>query len=436
MEAGRGGRLRRRLLRQHARGGARPSSRSRHIVADGHGYAAGGRRRVHPAAAPGRDASRRVQPALRRLGRGHAARTCSDLSDDLAAEPHGRRRLLQPARTAPGPQPVYNRDAAARDALRKVKAIFDPNGDHEPRQALLRGARRASASPERRPDDGPHRLPRRRDALHALQLLQVDPLRPREEPPLRQGLPQRRGRPVPLLLGRRPAHHRAQPDGRAQRGHRPGRRHRLQVPALRQLRRGLQAVPLRHGAARSRCASSARTSWSMDRVPESLPPADRAGAGGQSPARARRRPSARPGPRGSASRTRRAEPVDVVFYRRLQVLPGGEPAGDGAHAGRGCSSAAGLSVGLCPRPAAAAASPTTWATATSSPRPARGCSSSGRPPASRPSSRRAPTAATCSRALYPQLGARRRTAEVLHTRRAASTGSSRTGASSSPRPSP
>jgi FAD/FMN-containing dehydrogenase len=25
-------------------------------------------------------------------------------------------------------QPVYNRDAAARDALRKVKAIFDPVG--------------------------------------------------------------------------------------------------------------------------------------------------------------------------------------------------------------------------------------------------------------------------------------------------------------------
>ena len=25
-------------------------------------------------------------------------------------------------------RPVYNRDAAARDSLRKVKAIFDPNG--------------------------------------------------------------------------------------------------------------------------------------------------------------------------------------------------------------------------------------------------------------------------------------------------------------------
>ena len=29
-------------------------------------------------------------------------------------------------------QPVYNRDAAARDALRKVKAIFDPAGIMNP----------------------------------------------------------------------------------------------------------------------------------------------------------------------------------------------------------------------------------------------------------------------------------------------------------------
>ena len=50
-----------------------------------------------------------------------------DLSDDLAANliaagayfsrPYG-----------PWAQPVYNRDAAAKDALRKVKAIFDPVG--------------------------------------------------------------------------------------------------------------------------------------------------------------------------------------------------------------------------------------------------------------------------------------------------------------------
>ena len=29
-------------------------------------------------------------------------------------------------------RPVYNRDAASRDALRKVKAIFDPNGVMNP----------------------------------------------------------------------------------------------------------------------------------------------------------------------------------------------------------------------------------------------------------------------------------------------------------------
>ena len=70
VEAGGRGRLRRRALRQHPRGGAdlrrdrahrRRRSRLRRR----------GRRRLHPAAAPGRDASRRVQPALRRLGRGH-----------------------------------------------------------------------------------------------------------------------------------------------------------------------------------------------------------------------------------------------------------------------------------------------------------------------------------------------------------------------------
>ena len=74
VEAGGRGRLRRRALRQHARGGAdlrrdrahrRRRSRLRRR----------GRRRLHPAAAPGRDASRRVQPALRRRGRGHRGRT-------------------------------------------------------------------------------------------------------------------------------------------------------------------------------------------------------------------------------------------------------------------------------------------------------------------------------------------------------------------------
>ena len=49
-----------------------------------------------------------------------------DLSDDLAAN------LIAAGAYFSRPygawaQPVYNRDAAARDALRKVKEIFDPN---------------------------------------------------------------------------------------------------------------------------------------------------------------------------------------------------------------------------------------------------------------------------------------------------------------------
>ena len=75
--------------------------------------------------------------------------------------------------------PVYNRDAASRDALRTRQGGLRPGRRHEPRQALLRRARRARR-PRREggPTDGAHRLPPRRDALHALLLLQVDPLRP------------------------------------------------------------------------------------------------------------------------------------------------------------------------------------------------------------------------------------------------------------------
>jgi hypothetical protein len=43
---------------------------------------------------------------------------------------------------------VYNRDAAARDALRKVKAIFDPAGVLNPGK-LCFGAPVAAASHER-----------------------------------------------------------------------------------------------------------------------------------------------------------------------------------------------------------------------------------------------------------------------------------------------
>ena len=54
-----------------------------------------------------------------------------DLADDLAAN------LIAAGAYFSRPygswaQPVYNRDAAARDALRKVKAIFDPAGVMNP----------------------------------------------------------------------------------------------------------------------------------------------------------------------------------------------------------------------------------------------------------------------------------------------------------------
>ena len=126
VEARRGGRLRRRALRHHARGGARlhrdrPHRRRRSRLRRG------GRRRLHPAAAPGRDASRRVQPAVRRP---RIAATAEDMKDLATTSPP---ISWPPAPTSAGPygswaQPVYNRDAAARDALRKVKAIFDPAG--------------------------------------------------------------------------------------------------------------------------------------------------------------------------------------------------------------------------------------------------------------------------------------------------------------------
>ena len=101
-----------------------------HIVADGHGYAA-------------EDVGVYIQP--QHQGVTHhvefslpydasvagTADDMKDLADDLAANliaaggyfsrPYGSWAL-----------PVYNRDAAARDALRKVKAIFDPAGVMNP----------------------------------------------------------------------------------------------------------------------------------------------------------------------------------------------------------------------------------------------------------------------------------------------------------------
>ena len=101
-----------------------------HIVADGHGYAA-------------EDVGVYIQP--QHQGVTHhvefslpydaaVAGTRADmkeLSDDLAAN------LMAAGAYFSRPygswaQPVYNRDAAARDALRKVKAIFDPAGIMNP----------------------------------------------------------------------------------------------------------------------------------------------------------------------------------------------------------------------------------------------------------------------------------------------------------------
>ena len=55
----------------------------------------------------------------------------SDLSDDLAANLMAAGAYFSRP-YGPWAQPVYNRDAAARDALRKIKAIFDPAGIMNP----------------------------------------------------------------------------------------------------------------------------------------------------------------------------------------------------------------------------------------------------------------------------------------------------------------
>jgi FAD/FMN-containing dehydrogenase len=101
-----------------------------HIVADGHGYAA-------------EDVGVYIQPQHQGVTHhvefslpydASAAGTredMKDLADDLAAN------LMAAGAYFSRPygswaQPVYNRDAAARDALRKVKAIFDPAGIMNP----------------------------------------------------------------------------------------------------------------------------------------------------------------------------------------------------------------------------------------------------------------------------------------------------------------
>jgi len=114
-----------------------------HIVADGHGYAA-------------QDVGVYIQP--QHQGVTHHVEfslpfdasvagireDMKDLADDLAAN------LMAAGAYFSRPygswaQPVYNRDAAARDALRKVKAIFDPAGILNPGK-LCFGAPKAPAA--------------------------------------------------------------------------------------------------------------------------------------------------------------------------------------------------------------------------------------------------------------------------------------------------
>ena len=223
-----------------------------------------------------------------------------------------------------------------------------------------------------------------------------------------------------------------QPDGRAQRGHRPGRRRRLQVPALRQLRRGLQGLPLRHGAdpRAARVPRAPRGDGPRARV---VPPADRADAGGarrqgsEDPGRPQRLGrGARPqGPGGRGPSTSCSTRAAGTPWRRACAR---------RCARRSACSSSPASPSACSRTAAAAASPTRWATATRPPRPAPGCSSSGPTPASRPSSRRAPTASTVHARSTRSSRARGRTCRRSCTPWSASTSSSRTGGSSSPRP--
>ena len=101
-----------------------------HIVADGHGYAA---EDVGVYIQPQHQGvTHHVEFSLPYDGSDAATREdMKDLADDLAAN------LIAAGAYFSRPygswaQPVYNRDAAARDALRKVKAIFDPAGVMNP----------------------------------------------------------------------------------------------------------------------------------------------------------------------------------------------------------------------------------------------------------------------------------------------------------------
>jgi FAD/FMN-containing dehydrogenase len=119
-----------------------------HIVADGHGYAA---EDVGVYIQPQHQGvTHHVEFSLPYEAGDHDTKSdMEELSADLAvnlmnagayfSRPYG-----------PWAQPVYNRDAAARDALRKVKAIFDPAGVLNPGK-LCFGAPATSGAPTSRP---------------------------------------------------------------------------------------------------------------------------------------------------------------------------------------------------------------------------------------------------------------------------------------------
>ena len=138
---------------------------------------------------------------------------------------------------------VYSRDATATRVLRTVKADRRSQERVESREAVLLGER------DKETRDGIRRSSRGRDAVHPLRLLQMDSVRPGEELAVFQGLPQHRVRQVSFLFGRRPIGDGAVVDGRPVHGHREGEGLGLHVHHVRPVRRELQDLPLRHGAA-------------------------------------------------------------------------------------------------------------------------------------------------------------------------------------------